>query len=68
MPNDRLRLRTIVVSGRSALETVHDPIARQLIQSRILALLSDLEARVTSEGADPDMLARIERMQRVHWA
>ena len=68
MPNDQLRLRTIVVSGTDALRTVRDPVKRALIEARIVELLDGLDDRIKSDGADPELLARIEHLRRRRWA
>jgi len=68
MHSDQLRLRTIVVSGRDALETARNPADRELIQGRIVELLADLQARVALDGADPALLASIEHQRRKSWA
>jgi len=68
MHNDHLRLRTIVVSGTDALRTVRDPGKRELIEARILELLDSLNDRIASDGADPELLARIEHLRRKRWA
>ena len=68
MLNDQLRLRTIVVSATDAMQTVHDPVGRELIQARIFELLDDLRDRIASDGADSELLARIEHLRRTRWA
>jgi hypothetical protein len=53
MLNDQLRLRTIVVSATDAMQTVHDPVGRELIQARIFELLDDLRDRIVRDGRIP---------------
>jgi hypothetical protein len=61
MATDQLRLRTIVVSGRSALHKTRDPGTRQRIRGRMVELLGALEDRIARDGADPEMLSAIRR-------
>jgi hypothetical protein len=68
MLNDQLRLRTIVVSATDAMQTVHDPVGRELIQARIFELLDDLRDRIVRDGADSVLLAQIEQLRRTRWA
>jgi hypothetical protein len=68
MLNDQLRLRTIVVSATDAMQTVHDPVGRELIQARIFELLDDLRDRIMRDGADSVLLAQIEQLRRTRWA
>jgi hypothetical protein len=68
MLNDQLRLRTIVVSATDAMQTVQDPVERELIQARIFELLDDLRDRIARDGADSELLARIEHLRRTRWA
>jgi hypothetical protein len=63
MDDDQLALRTIMVSGLSALHRTPDPRQRQLIRGRMVELLGALEDSVLRDGADPDMLSSIRRMQ-----
>lgn len=65
--NEELALRTIVVSGRSALGKIDDPDERERIQERIHELLADLEAVVIRDGADEELLAQIEHKRRQLW-
>ena len=68
MLNDQLRLRTIVVSATDAMQTVQDPVERELIQARVFELLDDLRDRIARDGADSELLARIEHVRRTRWA
>lgn len=60
-------LRTIVVSGRAALRKARDARDTERIQDRVHELLADLEESVLRDGADPDVLAAIERKRRDLW-
>ena len=61
MGTDQLRLRTIMVSGRSALIKTRDPHTRQRIRGRMVELLAALEDSIARDGADPEMLSAIRR-------
>jgi hypothetical protein len=64
MQNDQLRLRTIMVSGRSALKQTGDSRQQERIRGRMVHLLASLEESVRRDGADPGVLAAIRRMRR----
>ena len=57
-------LRTIVVSGRSALAKARDPADRENLRGRVHELLADLEQEVIRNGADAGILAALERERR----
>jgi hypothetical protein len=63
MDDDQLRLRTIMVSGLSALHRTRDPQQRQRIRGRMVELLGALEESIELDGADPEILASIRRMR-----
>jgi hypothetical protein len=65
--NEERALRTIVVSARSALRTARNDEERERIQDRVHDLLSELEAIVIRDGADPTLLERIEQKRRRLW-
>ena len=62
-----LALRTIVVSGRAALDKTSNPDDRVAIKERVTELLAGLEAAVIRDGADPEVLARLEEARREAW-
>lgn len=64
---EELALRTIVVSGRSALKKARDDEERQRIQERVHELLADLESMVIRDGSDEKLLALIERKRSQLW-
>ena len=57
-------LKAITVTGSEGLERARSDTARELVASRIHELLAQLEAEVLSDGADPGVLAAIERERR----
>ena len=59
-----MALRTIVVSGRSALSKTTEPDERERIQDRVHDLLAELEQQVIRDGADQELLSAIERKRR----
>jgi hypothetical protein len=61
-----IALRTIAVSGRSALARAQDDATREAVLDRIDALLADLEGVVIRDGGNEQVLAAIEaeRMRR----
>ena len=61
---ERRALNVISVSGRSALQKATDPEDRERIRDRVHELLADLEQQVIRDGADPDILATVERERR----
>jgi hypothetical protein len=61
---ERRALNVISVSGRSALQKATDPDDRERIRDRVHELLADLEQQVIRDGADPDILAAVERERR----
>jgi hypothetical protein len=63
MGTDQLRLRTIMVSGTSALRKTSDLPTRQRIRGRMVELLGALEDRIARDGADPEMLSAIRRIR-----
>ena len=63
MASDGLRLRTIVVSGRSALSNTRDRRQQQHIRRRMVELLGALEDSIMRDGADPDMLSSIQQLR-----
>ena len=75
MPADRsastahelLDLRSIVVSGRAALLKTASPDGRERIKDRVTELLAELEAAVIRDGANPEVLARLEEARRAVW-
>ena len=62
-----LALRTIVVSGRAALHKTASPDGRERIKDRVTELLAQLEAAVIRNGANPEVLARLEEARRAIW-
>ena len=63
-----LALRAIVVSGRTALLKLSTADARERMKDRITELLSELEETVIRDGADPEVLARLDHARRDIWA
>ena len=61
---ERRALKVISVSGRSALQKASDPDDRERIRERVHELLADLEQQVIRDGADPEILAAVERERR----
>ena len=61
---ERRSLDVIAVSGRSALQKSADPEDRERIRERVHELLADLEQQVIRDGADPEILAAVERERR----
>ena len=57
-------LKAITVTGREGLERAPSDSARDRVASRIHELLAQLEEEVLLDGADPEMLAAIERERR----
>ena len=64
--DDYFRLRTMVVSGRSALNETSDPRKQQRIRRRMVQLLGELEDSILRDGADPDMLFLIRHIRGDH--
>lgn len=62
-----LALRTIVESGRSALGKTSSVEGRERIKDRITELMAELEERVIRDGADPEVLARLDDARRGVW-
>ncbi len=62
-----LALRTIVVSGQAALLKTEGMAARNGIKDRITELLAGLEKVVIRDGADAEVLARLEEARREVW-
>ncbi len=62
-----LALRAIIVSGRAALLKTPDAAGRERIKDRVTELMADLEAAVIRDGADPDVLARLDEARRAVW-
>ena len=62
-----LALRTIVESGRSALRKTSSVEGRERIKDRITELMAELEERVIRDGADPEVLARLDDARRGVW-
>jgi hypothetical protein len=60
-------LRTIVVSGRSALRKTADPRQREVVMDRVHDLLAELESQVIHDGGDERMLTTLERKRRQLW-
>ncbi len=63
MNDDELRVRTIMVSGTSALNKARDRREQQRIRGRMVELLGAVEDSIMRDGADPDMLSAIRRMR-----
>lgn len=59
-----LALRAIVVSGRAALLKNPAADAREHIRVRILELLAELKESINRDGADAEVLARLEEARR----
>jgi hypothetical protein len=64
---EAMALRTIVVSGRAALEKTVEPDDRERIKDRLTELLARLEEAVIRDGADPEILRRIEEARAAAW-
>ena len=62
--SEKRALRTIKVSGQSALDGVDDPSKREQVRDRIDNLLADLEGTVIRDGADEEILSDIEGSRR----
>jgi hypothetical protein len=62
-----LDLRTILASGRSGWNRATDSAARESIKDRVTEKLAALEAAVLRDGADPEVLARLEEARREVW-
>ena len=62
-----LRLRAIVVSGNNALRKTTSSDGRELVKKRIAALLAELEEVVIRDGAEPELLARVDEARREVW-
>jgi hypothetical protein len=60
-------LRTIKVSGQSALDGVDDPSQQEQVRDRIDSLLADLEGTVIRDGANEEVLSDIEGSRRRLW-
>lgn len=60
-------LRTITISGKSALTHSDDPSQKQQVRNRIDGLLVDLEGVVIRVGADQGILDEIESSRRQLW-
>jgi hypothetical protein len=64
---DILAIRAILVSGRAALVKTPSREGREAISDRITALLAELEEAVIRDGADPEVLARLDAARREVW-
>jgi hypothetical protein len=62
-----LALRAIVVSGRAALKKTSEAEARERIMDRVTDLLSELEEMVIRDGADAEVLARLDHARAAVW-
>jgi hypothetical protein len=62
-----LALRAIVVSGQHAWLKTPDPAGRERIKDRVTELLAELEASVVHDGADREVLDRLEDARREVW-
>ena len=62
-----LALRTIVVSGRAALLKTPAADAREHTKVRILELLAELEDTINRDGANAEVLARVDDARRDVW-
>jgi hypothetical protein len=62
-----LALKAIIVSGRAALLKTPQPAERERIRDRITELLAELEETVMRDGANPEVLAHLERARRETW-
>lgn len=62
-----LALQAIVVSGRAALLKTPTVDAREHIKVRVIALLAQLEETVIRDGADGEVLARLDEARRDDW-
>ena len=61
--DDYLRLRTIMLSGRNALDKTDDLREQARIRARMVELMGALEGSIRRDGADPDMLSLIRHMR-----
>lgn len=59
-----LALRAIVVSGRAALRNAAGAADRENIKNRITELLAELEEAVIRDGADAEVLGRLDEARR----
>jgi hypothetical protein len=64
---EALALRTIVVSGRAALNKTSDESDRERIKTTVTELLAGLEQQVMLDGANPTILAALEEARRKVW-
>jgi hypothetical protein len=62
-----LALRAIVVSGRAALLKTTTTDAPEQIRARLTELLAQLEETFIRDGADAEMLARVDVAKREVW-
>lgn len=62
-----LALRAIVVSARSALRKTPSPEGRERIKDRVTELMAELEERVIRDGADAEVLGRLDDARRAVW-
>jgi DNA-binding IclR family transcriptional regulator len=62
-----LALRAIVVSGRAALQKTSEPEARERIMDRVTELLGELEELVIRDGADAEVLSRLDEARAAVW-
>ena len=62
-----MALRAIVVSGRAALLKTSEPRDREAIRDRVTELLARLEDAVIRDGADAEILKRIEDARAATW-
>lgn len=65
--HELLALRAVAVSGRAALLKTSGPDDRERIKDRVTELLAELESAVIRDGANPEMLARLEDARRAVW-
>ena len=66
-PRELLSLRAIVVSGRNALDKARDPDDRQRIKAHVPELLAQLELAFIRDGADTEVLGRLEEARQEAW-
>jgi len=64
MARDRLKLRAIDISTRSALAKSRSEAVKQRVKDRADELLAQLEATVMPEGGNEEVLAAIESARR----
>jgi hypothetical protein len=62
-----LAMRTIIVSGRVALRSTASPDGQERIKERVTQMLAELEEAVIRDGANPEVLARLEQARREVW-